>query len=697
MKYFESKNSLYQKGIHHLLEIKDIDIRLSNLYQCRHAVDQAIHIGGASSATIPMVSLFYGGIVDINIENPTATDQDQFVLSKGHAVATLASIYADLGYFDREILKNSRSIDSVLNGHPGPLLPGVHVATGPMGQGLGVAQGFAIYGQKSPKFDVYALTGDGELQEGSIWESVMYAGFKKLENLCVLVDQNGGQLDSVQNLHFPYHGLGASFASFGWRVIEVDATQYHAVHHALSEFKYGKRVGMPTVIICKSTKGHGGFSDFMNNHKSNINPDLLDQESALLKQTWKNKETGFLQLFNSLLSDEELYKVVSSLKKHAESIGYQIEVSDSVVKNIQKIPPEVKIKKAPNRNKIINYESSALPKLELGQSYAAHKVIEGAMKILAKDNKVFSIDADLASTSGLQTGIGFVDKTRALNAGVAEANMMFIGEAMAILGSNVWISTFCPFFDWKVLRRIAVGHQERLEVINSNEGWLSEGHGIDLTLLATAADLETQSNGATHMGNDDVMMINEAAHVKIINISCPQQLLAVMKWIAEGNRGLIYLRLLRSPSEVLYKSDFHFSFGKAFSFNEHKDNHAYIVSSGRGVYEALEASENLRADGTHLTVIDMPSIDEETILEIYQTKKPVFIAEQNNGYIWNNFIKVLFSKVEHIQTGHIYPINLSNKGEISYIHSGTYRELAKHYGLDGKSLEKRISETLNSK
>lgn len=694
MVYLENKSSLIQKGIQHLLEIKDIDIRLSNLFQCRHAVDQAIHIGGASSAIVPMVSLFYGGIIDINVENPTATDQDQFVLSKGHAVATLASIYADLGYFDKEILKNSRSVTSILNGHPGPLLPGVHVATGPMGQGLGVAQGFAICGQKSPKFDVYAVTGDGELQEGSIWESVMYAGFKKLENLCVLVDNNGGQLDTVQNLHFPYHGLGNSFASFGWRVMEVDATQYHAVHKALLDFKYGKRVGMPTAIICKTTKGHGGLSDYMNNHKSNINSDLLNQESDLLKKKQIQIENDFIKFYNGLLEEEGYEKVVSLISKHAKTMGYGLKINKAELNSIEKSPSGVKVKKAQVRIKTLVYNSYELPKLEKGQSYAAHKVMEAAMKALAKDDKICSIDSDLASTSGLQPGIGFVDKSRALNAGVAEANMLLIGEAMAILGSNVWVSTFCPFFDWKVLRRIAVGHQERLEVIENDGGWLSEGHGIDLTLLATAADLETQSNGATHMGNDDVLMINEAAHVKIINVSCPQQLLAVVRWIAEGNRGLIYLRILRSPSAVLYDSGFQFIFGKAYYLNENPENHAFVVSSGRGVYEALETSDKLLAIGVHLTVIDMPSIDEETLLTIYKTHKPIFIAEQNNGYIWTNFRRILFSNEADIQTDHLHPINLSKNGVIHYIHSGTYSELAQHYGLDAGSLEKRISKIL---
>ena len=114
-----------------------------------------------------------------------------------------------------------------------------------------------------------------------------------------------------------------------------------------------------------------------------------------------------------------------------------------------------------------------------------------------------SIDSDLATTSGLEAGVAAVDQRRALNVGVAEANMMRIGEAFAALGYQTWISTFCPFFDWKVMRRIAVGHQERLEAMAAADGWLSDGHGLDLTMLATAANFETRTNGATHMGNDD--------------------------------------------------------------------------------------------------------------------------------------------------------------------------------------------------
>ena len=691
MLYSEDKKSLIKKGIIHLLQIKDSDIRLMNLSQCRHSVDSSIHIGGASSATIPIVSLFYGGIIDINVEQPTATDQDMFVLSKGHAVATLASIYADLGYFDRSVLKNSRSVSSILNGHPGPLLPGVHVATGPMGQGLGVAQGFAIAGQRSPHFDVYAVTGDGELQEGPIWESIMFAGYKRVDNLCVLVDNNGGQLDIVTTLHFPYHSLGESFKSFGWKVIEVDATKYHTVYNALLEFKYGERDGRPTVVICKSTKGHGGLSDYMNTHKATIPNDILDQEDKMQMQQRTAREKEFFQFFNQL-SEEDFAEAKNSILKYAAAMNLKIE-KDKVVA----VEVAVKTKKASVRDKKIKYNPAQLPKLEKGKPYAVNKVIELSMKAFAQDERIFSVDSDLASTSGLQAGVGFVDKYRGLNAGVAEANMMLLGEAFAILGGNAWVSTFCPFFDWKVMRRIAVGHQERLEVIADKNGWLSEGHGLDLTMVATAADLETQSNGATHMGNDDVMLFNEVAQLKIINVSCPQQLLAVLKWIAEGNKGMIYMRVLRAPANAIYEADFTFEFGKAYNVKHSEVAEATIVSSGRCVYESLDAAKKLELEGININIVDMPSIDEAAIVELYQSGKPVFIAEQNNGYLWYHFKRLLFEKETNINTQKLIPINTTTKGGLHYIHSGTYTELAAHYGLDGAHLSERIFKALKTK
>ena len=279
--FFRDKDYALHQGILKLLAIKDSDIRLLTLEQSRDAVDKGLHAGGAFSSIIPLVALFYGGFLRLDIEDPTRRGQDIFTLSKGHAVAALASIYAELGYFDRSILKNSRSFASILNGHPGPILPGVHIATGPMGQGFGVAQGFAIAGHSSPRFDSYCMTGDGELQEGPIWEAVMYAGQNHLDNLCVLVDRNNGQLDLHTRMIFPMPELETVFRSFGWQAYTVDATQYDGVVAALENFRFGPRNGMPTAIICNSRKGFGSFSDFLNKHKVTMPDSLIAQECSL--------------------------------------------------------------------------------------------------------------------------------------------------------------------------------------------------------------------------------------------------------------------------------------------------------------------------------------------------------------------------------------------------------------------------------
>src|SRR5688500_1243441 len=603
---------LLREGILKLLAIKDSDIRLLTLEQCRDAVDKSLHAGGAFSATIPLVTLYYGGFIDVDVEDPTRPGQDLFVLSKGHAVAALASIYAELGYIDRSGLKNSRSHSSILNGHPGPVRPGIQIATGPMGQGLAVAQGFAIAGKMSPTFDANALCGDGEMQEGPIWEAVMFAGQKHLDNLCVMIDRNNGQLDLANRMIFPMPDLDAVFRSFNWNVHNVDSTQYDGIYAALEQFRFGPRNGRPTAIICYATKGHGALSDFLNKHKVTVPDRLLEQEMRLQSDQRRARAGEFATFYDRLSEYSDGKSLQEMLAEIAGGMRLEMQATGDAVALSQTVGPVV-TRRAHPRNKRIEYDASQLPDVDRAKQHAASDIVTAAMKVFAMDPRVVSIDADLATTSGLEGGVAAVDQRRALNVGVAEANMMGIGEAFAALGANTWISTFCPFYDWKVLRRIAVGHQERLEVIEAG-GWLSEGHGLDLTMLATAADLETQSNGATHMGNDDVLLLAEGAHVRIVNISCPRQLLAALKWVVTGNQGIVYMRVLRAAAVAIYPPDFTFEFGKAYRPRVVENPEATIVSSGRGVYEALAAADQLASRGVEVEVVDMPSIDEETIL-----------------------------------------------------------------------------------
>ena len=676
---------LMRQGILKLLAIKESDVRLLTLEQCRYAVDKSLHAGGAFSATIPLVSLFYGGFINVDVVDPTRRGQDMFVLSKGHAVAALASIYAEMGYFDRSILRNSRSYESILNGHPGPILPGIHLATGPMGQGLGVAQGFAIAGRTSPKFDAYAICGDGELQEGPIWEAVMFAGQKHLDNLCVLVDRNNGQLDLATRMVFPMPELEPVFASFNWEVHSVDATQIDGVYAALEKFRFGPRNGKPTAIICHGTKGHGALSDFLNKHKVTVPDALLDQEIDLQAAQRADRVNEFVAFHDALSDSHDGRTAQDTLLEVAASMYLDTTRRGAAGRpSLDPLVEPVQTRRVPPRQKRVGYDAAALPRLDPRKEYAASDVVTAAMKVFARDPSVISVDSDLATTSGLEAGVAAVDQRRALNVGVAEANMMCIGEAFAALGHQTWISTFCPFFDWKVMRRIAVGHQERLEAMADPDGWLSEGHGLDLVMLATAANLETRTNGATHMGNDDNTIFDGMAHLNIVDVSCPQQMLSLMKWSMEGNRGLVYVRVMRTPSAVLYDNDYRFEFGKGHVLRGGPEDAAVLISSGRGVHEALAAAADCATDGINVSVVDMPSIDEDLLLELYDSGRVLCIAEQNNGYILQNFIKLLYRRRGGGAgaTDRIVSINtLDADGRPRFIHSGTYEELIEAFGL----------------
>ncbi len=677
---------ILQKGKELLLEYKDSILRMSVLQQAADAVDNGVHIGGVFSAVIPLATLYYGGFIQLDIENPTAEDQDAFVLSKGHSVAAITTIYADKGYFPKDLLKNTRSIESIINGHPGPLMPGVHISTGPLGQGLSAAAGFALIRREAPKRDVYCMSGDGELQEGSIWEAVMYAGETGLENLCLIVDRNYGQLDCTNRLILGLGDLKAKFEAFGWRVFEIDGRSYSQAYEAFDTFKNKVRDGRPTVIISNTTKGFGGFSNLTDSHKTNFSGKVFELEMEYQKKRLANRAQELARFLSGLEGQEEA--AVKELEAFAA--GMNLSVVPGAPDNSFRVTvtePKVKTCKAAPRNKKLQYPRNMLPVLDKTKEYAASSIVTDVMKVFAQDEKVVSIDSDLSSTSGLFDGISAVDKTRAVNVGIAEVNMMCMGEAYAAAGYNAWVSTFCPFFEWRALRRIAIGYQERLEAIESKAGWLSDGHRLDLTFLATAPNLETQTNGATHMGNDDITVFSGIAHLKIIDTSCPQQLMSIMEWIAEGNKGLVYLRIMRAKSKVLYSSDYTFEFGKGYYLSRYEGSKIAVITSGRGAHEALAAAEILKGEDVEVDIIDMPSADEAMFVELAGSGKSLLFAEQNNGYLYSEFQKTMFKNKVNPDLNKIFSINaLDESGKARFIHSGTYKQLAEHLGLSAKQL-----------
>lgn len=217
---------------------------------------QSGHTGGSLSA-IDMVCALYFHKMRHNPQDPSWEGRDRFVLSKGHAAPALYVTLAECGYFPAEDLMMLRRLGSHLQGHPDSKgTPGVDVCTGSLGQGLSMANGMALGFKLDGKDNrVYAILGDGELQEGQIWEAAMAAGHYKSDNLCALIDANGLQIDGDVSKVMNVASIGDKFKAFGWNVIEIDGHDMGHIISALDQAEAHK--GAPTAIVAKTVKGKG--------------------------------------------------------------------------------------------------------------------------------------------------------------------------------------------------------------------------------------------------------------------------------------------------------------------------------------------------------------------------------------------------------------------------------------------------------
>lgn len=216
---------------------------------------KAGHPGGSLSSADVFTFLYFEEM-NIDPKEPDKEDRDRFVLSKGHNAPGLYSALANRGFFPVEDLKTLRKLGSYLQGHPCIHIPGVDMSSGSLGQGVSAAVGMALGGKMDGKdFRVYTLLGDGEIEEGQVWEAAMFAGFRKLDNLCVIVDNNGLQIDGpVDQVCSPYP-IDKKFEAFNFHVINVDAHDFDGLRAAFKEARETK--GMPTCIVMHSLKGKG--------------------------------------------------------------------------------------------------------------------------------------------------------------------------------------------------------------------------------------------------------------------------------------------------------------------------------------------------------------------------------------------------------------------------------------------------------
>ncbi|MDZ4169853.1 MAG: transketolase [Coriobacteriia bacterium] len=215
------------------------------------------HPGGSLSAADILATLYFGDVLRHDSARPDWPDRDRFVLSKGHAGPVLYAALAEAGYFGRDQLATLRKLGSMLQGHPDcKKTPGVEVSTGSLGQGLSIAAGLAagLRGSGGDDRTVFCLLGDGELQEGQVWEAAMFAAHHGLSNLVAIVDDNGLQIDGACNEVMCLGHIAQKFVAFGWDAIEVDGHDVSALREALVAAKHEQH---PVVVVARTVKGRG--------------------------------------------------------------------------------------------------------------------------------------------------------------------------------------------------------------------------------------------------------------------------------------------------------------------------------------------------------------------------------------------------------------------------------------------------------
>ncbi len=214
------------------------------------------HPGSSLSAVDLLVALYYNRLRH-NPQQPAWPDRDRFILSKGHACPALYAILAEMGYFSTDKLDTLRQFGSILQGHPCmKTTPGIEISGGSLGQGLSVGLGIALAAKLDKKnYRTYVMLGDGEIEEGQVWEAAMAANHYKADNLCAILDQNGLQIDGFIHEIMSSHPIPDKWRGFGWHVIEIDGHNYASILAAYDEAE--KTKGRPTVIVAKTVKGKG--------------------------------------------------------------------------------------------------------------------------------------------------------------------------------------------------------------------------------------------------------------------------------------------------------------------------------------------------------------------------------------------------------------------------------------------------------
>jgi len=533
---------------------------LSNLIR-RDSIDLTTRSGSGHpttclSAADLMTWLFFREIrLDAsNLDHPHA---DKYIFSKGHAAPLLYSLMYRLGYLEAAEMETFRKIGSRLEGHPTLRLPGVVAATGSLGQGLSIGVGMAeVYKREGRDQRVYVLLGDGEINEGQVWEAAMLAGSLKVDNLVAIVDRNKIQqsnfCDSIVNAE-PLHD---KFTAFGWEVARINGHDLDAVAEVFAQARSNR--GKPFAIIADTEKGFP--VSFLSGK--------LKRHGVALKADERDLAYGELPVGDDL--DIAAFTVskqnFAPLEKTAVKIDYLMNGSE----------------------------------FDASKEQAARAAYGDALKLMGGlSDKVWVVDGDVSnSTYSERFAQAYPD--RHIECGIAEQNMISVGVGVAATGKVALANSFARFFE-RAFDQIEMGaySQANLKVVGSHIG------------------VSIGEDGASQMAMADCGFMRAIPGSVVL---CPADYVSTFYLTREilNHDGFCYMRTFRGNRPVLYPIDESFPIGGCKVLKASDADKAVVVASGYVVHEALKAAEELAEKGLNLRVIDAYSLKPFPAEEIRQ-------------------------------------------------------------------------------
>jgi len=553
------------------------------------------HPGGSLSVADILAVLYFGKIYDAaagqwerimryDPKDPLWPRRDRFILSKGHAAPALYATLAEAGFFSEDILKIYRKIDSSLEGHPAMYrifnqagrdvehgTPGVDFSTGSLGHGLSAAAGMALHAKVyGYDYHIYAVLGDGDLQEGMTWEAAMSIANKRLNNLCAFIDYNRLQVDGCSDVINSLDPLDEKFKAFNWDVRVLSGHDYYALIDALDYFKRSReKEQRPLVVIANTVKGKG-IVDCENVCSYHAVPLNMEEYAAAEK--------------------EFLDKIKKLEKKTTDRADLKLEVrpldKSATPEKQQDLTAIIE------RHPVKTYREPTATRIGYGNCLIR----------LGEFEKIFVFNADLMGACGVTE---FCERypedaarpgdRRSINVGVQEANMMTMGAGMASCEKIPVVNSFGIFSTgraWEMVRQDISYPRLNVKIIGSHTGIALGEYGV------------------SHQAIEDIGCMRVLPHLTIIEPSDALQADLLFEKVLQ-HEGPVYFRVGRNPTPLFYSTDnsygikpcLAFEIGKGIQVKEGKD--LCLISSGPILHEALEVARRVKES---VRVIDMPTV-----------------------------------------------------------------------------------------